>query len=383
VRRISDSSFTIVWNGTIDSPPAPAVRDFLLEHEAQRVTAIWHPLEPEHGTVHRVAVYDAGHCVRQRSLRLPSVPPLTYAFDPFVPVWPERVDCWIGFNNLAAARGLLQRWFGRAGTVAYWAVDFVPNRFGTKVLTRLYDQIDTVCCKKVDMRFEVSAAALEGRNAHHGLRPGTTAPALVAPMGAWLARVPVTADAAWKARKIVFLGHLVRRQGVGTLIEALALLSSRGVDFKAEIAGQGPLAHELRATTTRLGLDDRVTFLGFLSDHRCVEAFVASGSIAVAPYDTSIESFTRFADPSKIRAYTAAGLPVIMTDVPANAYEVAAEGGGEVVAFTPEAIADAIERLLASPEEWRRRRQAALRYAQRFDWERIVAEALGVLGFTD
>ncbi len=103
--------------------------------------------------------------------------------------------------------------------------------------------------------------------------------------------------------------------------------------------------------------------------------------MAVAPYDTAEDSFTRFADPSKVRAYMAGGLPVVMTDVPPNADELAAEGGAELVQYTPEGLADGIAKLLSSQEEWRRRREAGLAYAKRFDWEQILGRVLRDVGF--
>ncbi len=380
LRPVAQSTFTIVCNGASDSPPAAAVREYLVAGGARRVTTVYHPLLPECEPRHTVTVYEPDRSPRQRSLPLPSRPPLTYAFDPFVPLRFERVDGWIGFNNLGAARGLLERRRGRAGRVLYWAVDFVPDRFGRGLLTRLYDGLDQLCCSRVDARFEVSSTALAARNARHRL-DGTAAPAHVAPMGAWLARVPVTAEDGWRARRVIFLGHLVPRQGVRMLVDALSVLKSRGVEVTADIAGQGPLEGELRQAVEQAGLVDRVRFLGFIADHRELEAFVATGSVAVAPYAPDKDSFTRYADPSKVRAYMAGGVPVVMTDVPPNAAELGEQGGAEIVPYDAEALAAAIERTLASPEEWAARRRSALDYARGFDWERIVERALGAAGF--
>jgi glycosyltransferase involved in cell wall biosynthesis len=260
-------------------------------------------------------------------------------------------------------------------------VDFVPDRFGGGLLTRAYDWLDSLCCKRVDLRVELSSAALQGRNQRHRLTPSESAPTHVAPVGAWLSRLPVAPEDGWRRRRVIFLGHLVPRQGVGRLIDALSLLATRGTQFEAEIAGRGPIEAELREAVSRAGLEDRVNFVGFLPDHRDVEAFVAGGSVAVAPYDTEMESFTRFADPSKIRSYTAAGLPVVLTDVPPNAAEFAAEAGAEIVPFSAEGIAGGIERALASGEKWQLRRKQALEYSKRFDWELIVPRVLEKIGF--
>jgi glycosyltransferase involved in cell wall biosynthesis len=275
---------------------------------------------------------------------------------------------------------LFQRRLERADTVVYWAIDFVPDRFGSGLTTRAYDRLDAWCCRRADARFEVSVAALEGRNARHGLGPDDLAPARAVPIGAWTSRVPRTPPDGWRARKVIFLGHLVPRQGVGRLLDALGILARRGVEFEAEIAGHGPLLDELQAATSAAGISDRVRFLGYVSRREELERFVASASVAVAPYDTTVESFTRYADPSKIRAYMAGGVPVVLTDVPPNAAELAREGGAEVVAFGASAIAAAIERAM-EPDAWQRRRAQALAYMQSFDWEKLLSDALGSIGF--
>jgi glycosyltransferase involved in cell wall biosynthesis len=103
--------------------------------------------------------------------------------------------------------------------------------------------------------------------------------------------------------------------------------------------------------------------------------------VAVAPYHTGVESFTRYADPAKLKAYLAAGLPIVTTDVPPNAAEVAERGGGEVVPFGAEPMAWAIERLLTDAAGWQQRRGAALQLAAEYDWGRIVGRSLEALGF--
>ena len=379
IATIGDSTFLLVWNGVRDSPPAGPVRDFLLAHHARRVTTVVHPLEPEDGTAHTITSWERGERIGERVLRLPSRPPFTYAVDPFVPLRPATVDCWIGFNNLAAARGLVHRRLRRAARVLYWAVDFVPERFGASLLTRIYDAIDAYCSRTVDLRVELSQAALEGRNHRHRLA-GRAAPAAVAPIGAWTDRVPVTPDDGWRARRVLYLGHLVPRQGVTRLVEALALLRKRDIEFTAEIAGHGPLEQELRSRVGALGLEDRVLFRGFLSGPD-LEQFLASGSVGVAPYDTGVKSFTRYADPSKLRAYAAAGLPIVLTDVPPNAHELAAEAGAEVVPYDAEALAAAVERALSSNSGWSARRAAALAYARRYDWNVILSSTFEAAGF--
>lgn len=362
--------YVIASNGFAEGP-AQALRDYLLARGASVVT-IFHPLTPEQGTRHLVTRYEDGRAVQTRSIPVPVRAPASFAVDPLVPLLPPRARVWFGFNPLACARGLAARGTRRAERVILWSVDFVPDRFGAgTVPTRVYDAVDRMCCRRADGRVELSAAARDGRNARHHLS-GDAARAHVVPMGAWLERVPTTSPDAAGRRRVAFLGHLVERQGVDTLLHALALLD----DVDADIVGSGPLEGALRAQAKELGLDARVTFHGYVPDHVDVERILAGASVAVAPYRASDDSFTRFADPGKLKAYLAAGLPIVLTDVPPNARELAAEAGAQLADDDARALANALAETLASPETWRTRREAALDYARRFDWSVLLVGVL-------
>jgi glycosyltransferase involved in cell wall biosynthesis len=265
---IARSSFAIVANGFGDGP-AQALRDYLVGHGA-RVVTILHPLNPEDGTRHLIADYADGSCKRERAVAVPLRPPRSFAVDPFVPLRVPRVDAWFGFNPLACARGLLHRRFRATRTVVLWSVDFVPDRFGTGTpQTRLYDAVDRFCCAHANARVELSAEARDARSLRHGLE-GRAAHSLLVPMGAWLDRTPSVPVDAFARRRVVFLGHLVPRQGVAMLLDALALLRSRGEEVVAEVIGTGPDEATLRERSRALGLGDVVHFHGFVADHRGV-----------------------------------------------------------------------------------------------------------------
>jgi glycosyltransferase involved in cell wall biosynthesis len=365
-------TIAIASNGFAEGP-AQALRDYLVSRGADVVT-IFHPLTPEQGRRHLIATYANGELTDERSVRLPLRPPLSFVFDPLVPLLPPRVDAWFGFNPLACACGLAQRRLRRASFAVLWSVDFVPDRFGRgTIATRVYDRLDRVCCLHANARVELSAAARDARNQRHGLPDDG---AHIVPMGAWIDRVPTTTEDGYRRRRIVFLGHLVERQGVRTLLEALA----RTDGVTADIIGTGEQEAELRALATGLGLAERVVFHGYVEDHRDVERILAGCSLAVEPYAQTADSFTRYADPGKLKAYLAAGLPIVLTDVPPNAHELEREAGAEIVDDDPAALARIVSRDLASAEEWGARRDAALAYARRFDWNTLLGDLLRKLG---
>jgi glycosyltransferase involved in cell wall biosynthesis len=381
-RRLEASSFAILANGASYTPPASGLVEYLIARGAQRVITVLHPLTAEDGKRHTVVTYEPGRDPRRRSVRLPVRVPYTYPLDLLAPPMVRRVDAWFAFNNLLCARGLLERRANRTKAVVYWAVDFVPDRFGAgSALTRAYDTLDAFCCRHADLRVELSAVALKGRDSRHAIARDDGAPRTVAPVGAWLERTPATSLGSWSSRRVVFIGHLVERMGVDTVIDAVALLKARGSDICVDIAGRGPLEEHLREEVRRRGLQESIRFHGFVADHRELERLLSRAAVALAPYNTRVESFTRYADPSKLKSYLAAGLPILLTEVPPNAHELARQAGAEVVPDDAASFAAAIERAFADADAWQRRSAAALCYARRFDWNTIIAGVLASAGF--
>jgi glycosyltransferase involved in cell wall biosynthesis len=71
----------------------------------------------------------------------------------------------------------------------------------------------------------------------------------------------------------------------------------------------------------------------------------------------------------------------VLTDVAPNAGELAAAGVAVLVEDDPAALANALETLLDDPDEWGRRRRAALELRVRYDWNAILERAVRGLGF--
>ena len=61
---------------------------------------------------------------------------------------------------------------------------------------------------------------------------------------------------------ILFVGNLVGVKGIDVLIDALASVAARGIEFRCAIVGQGPLKAELQAQIDELGLSDCVGIIG-------------------------------------------------------------------------------------------------------------------------
>jgi glycosyltransferase involved in cell wall biosynthesis len=160
------------------------------------------------------------------------------------------------------------------------------------------------------------------------------------------------------------VGNLVELKGHDLTIKALGLMPE-GVLL---IAGDGPEAGSLRALVAREGLNDRVRFLGRLSQQELVEYYCAA--------DAFVLSSSREGIANVIMESMACGTPVVATAV-GGAPEVITvpEAGVLVGQRTPEAIADAIGRLLAALPA----REATRRFAERFTWADTTRDHLAAL----
>jgi glycosyltransferase involved in cell wall biosynthesis len=378
VQPVADTNWALLAHGVPHGLPPIGVKEHLMRAGAH-VRCLFQPLGPEEQGRHVFEDWSGG-TGRRRTVTLPSRPPWTYPFDPLFPFPRDPVDVWIGFDNISTARGLLRRRRGLVGRVVHWAVDFVPDRFGPgSPLTRAYDTLDRWCCENVDLRVEVSQGALDSRTARLGLDEST--PALAVPIGLWAGEAPQVPRDAHARRRAVFIGHLVERMGVDTAIEAVARLHDRGVEVGLDIVGRGPEEARLETLTAARNVEQLVTFHGYKVG-RQLEEQLACAAVALAPYRDDEHSFTRFADPSKLKSYLAAGLPVVLTDVPPNAGALAASGAAEVVPDDAEAFATALEELFADEARWSSMRAAALDEASRYDWPVVLAPVLEQLGFT-
>ncbi|MBX5482777.1 MAG: glycosyltransferase [Myxococcaceae bacterium] len=134
------------------------------------------------------------------------------------------------------------------------------------------------------------------------------------------------------------LAHPVKRQE--DLLQAIALLRRRGIRLHAFLIGDGARRAQVEALAAQLRLKDRVHFLGHRLD---VPAVLARATLGVLC--SSHEGLS-----NAVIEGMAARLPMVVTRVGGNPdLIVDGERGFVVPPFQPEALADAVARVLADP----------------------------------
>jgi len=162
---------------------------------------------------------------------------------------------------------------------------------------------------------------------------------------------------------LVFVSNLIRRKGVEELVAALDALADRPVRFRASVAGDGPLSEDVEALAAR---HDAVEALGYVSE-REKRDLLNGGSVFVLP--TYAEGL-----PIAMLEGMAGGNAVVSTSV-GSIPEVIDEGGGVLVEpGRADLLADALQRLVETPDETERmgRRNRAL-IEEEHAWDRIIS----------
>jgi colanic acid/amylovoran biosynthesis glycosyltransferase len=148
---------------------------------------------------------------------------------------------------------------------------------------------------------------------------------------------------------VISIGRLIEKKGFPDLIESCALLRRRGIRFRCEIIGEGPLESALRGQIAAAGLTNAVTLAGPLPQEE-VTARLARSTVFVLPCVTEAGGGMDNL-PTVIMEAMAGALPVVSTPVSGvPEMVVAGETGLLVPEHQPVGLADALARLLQNRE---------------------------------
>lgn len=126
-----------------------------------------------------------------------------------------------------------------------------------------------------------------------------------------------------------------------TLLAACAALRERGVPLRLVAVGQGPLEAEMRALHASLGLGDRVVLTGYHPDPPAV----------LAAADVFVLASRWEGLPVAMMEAAALGLPMVLTEVGGMPDALGADGAVWVPPGRPDALADALQGVLADPAQ--------------------------------
>src|SRR5213596_2382721 len=170
---------------------------------------------------------------------------------------------------------------------------------------------------------------------------------------------------------ILFVGRVEPRKGAMYLMKAYAKIKPRYPNTRLVIVGRGPEIGDVRRFVHRQRLAD-VFFAGRVEDADKA-SFYKTADIFVAP-STGQESFGIV-----LLEAMAAGCAVVASDIHGYKRVVQRNVSGLLVEpKDPDAIADALERLIREPETRRALGEAGAKRAPDYDWNHVTGELVRV-----
>lgn len=161
---------------------------------------------------------------------------------------------------------------------------------------------------------------------------------------------------------ISHVGRLTHEKRPQDLISFAEQLAHRRQDWRLIIAGAGPLRRTLEQRTVKLGLTDRVQFLGYVPEREKEDLLMAS-DLFLMPSPTELQSIATLEAMARSCAVVAAGF-----ETSAVGEMIRESGCG--ICYRPEWMDEAardVSRLLDHPEELRRLQRNAAEAAQEHD----------------
>ncbi len=160
--------------------------------------------------------------------------------------------------------------------------------------------------------------------------------------------------------RLVTVSRLEPAKNIQAIIRALPLIRSRFPAATLDVVGSGSDESRLRALAFELGIDQAVTFHGWLSHRQVLDVLVMS-HLFVFPTQSD-EGF-----PKAVHEALACGLPVVTTPVSVLAQLIGDRHGCLLLDVKPGTIAQAVFGLCADPDRLaaiaRSARQMALAYS--------------------
>jgi glycosyltransferase involved in cell wall biosynthesis len=161
----------------------------------------------------------------------------------------------------------------------------------------------------------------------------------------------------WEPRtenRILFVGRVTGEKQIDVLLRAAALLPAE-LDAKVEIVGGGDQLKNLQQLAAELGLADRVTFTGYVTDEELREAYTRASVLAM-PSIAELQSIVTM-------EAMASALPVVAANAMALPHLV--HDGENGYLFQPgdaEDLAAKLRRVLEAPdEEYRALKEGSIR----------------------
>lgn len=358
--------------------PGQEIHDWLRRRQVAETLLIEHPFPFCSRNYARIERVIHGSCFSEHKVRRRRwFMPLRYMLDALRTirvVWRtgEIYDIYVGNGSFDTLAGIALRSLGRVRHVVLYTIDYSPTAHGSRFYRAAYRMIDRFCCYHADVIWNL-ARRMQVARIEDGLQDASAANVIHVPHGTHSRALRSRRQCRAWPHRAAFLGHILEKSGLQLFIDAMPRIRERVPDLTLEIVGDGPFRKELEQQVRENGLEDAVTFHGFMARHDDIESLLMTCGLGLALYWPERDDYSKYADPGKPKVYLACGLPVVIVDVPEVAQEIGRRGAGVVIRYDRTELEDAVLKIIGDHDTFR---DAAIAMGEDYDWDLVFDKAL-------
>ncbi len=210
---------------------------------------------------------------------------------------------------------------------------------------------------------------IEAREKLLGIRKTDYRKLRIVPYGVWVDRIRKYSYEECEKTALVFMGHLLPKQGVQLVLKAIPKIVEKIPNFRFKIIGTGRYEKALKNLAQKLNVERYCHFTGKIEDDRELEEEIARSCVAIAPYIKELDTWTQYSGSGKVIKYLACGVPILLTGIAWNAKKIEDERCGMIISEEKRDIVDKII-LLEINQKYR---ENAIRYSESFNYEKIFS----------
>lgn len=152
-----------------------------------------------------------------------------------------------------------------------------------------------------------------------------------------------------EVKKIFSVGRFVEKKGFKYLIDALKIISDKGINFQCNIVGDGPLFNEINEKVQQLKLTKKINLIG-QADSQKIKDYLSNSDMFVLPC-TKATNGDMDGIPVSLMESMAYKLPVVSTNI-SGIPELVIDGKNGLIVEekNSEKLADAIEKLILNKD---------------------------------
>lgn len=164
-------------------------------------------------------------------------------------------------------------------------------------------------------------------------------------------------------QKILYVGRLAKQKDVETLILAVKIISADNKKLKLTIAGDGLKRAELEKLTLKLGLENKISFIGWLPKLEITKIYQEHGIFVLPSLDEGMSNALLEAMSSK--------MAVIVSDILGNKQLVKDEKNGLIFKTkNSKDLANKLKILVENPKFSQKLAKEAFKTSQNYSWRK-------------